>query len=127
MEISHADYTLQVGSSSLQNVMGGLRKVFVSDPGLPLQLFITIPIIAAGIVLQMNAVQWLLIIFVTLLFLVAGICRTAALLQVSNDTSLSSFQASRIKCMGTAIVVITAGLSLFTYLMVFVPKIITLL
>lgn len=127
MDYSQPDYTIQVGSSTLQNIIGGLRKIFVSDPGMPLQLFLTVPIIAGGIVLQMNAVQWMLIIFVTLLFLVAGIFRTAALLQINKDTSLSSFQTSRIKCMGNAIVVITAGLSLFTYLMVFVPKIITLL
>jgi len=127
MDYGQLDYTLQARSSTLQNVLGGLRKVFISDPALTLQLALTIPVIVAGIVLQMNAVQWMLIIFVTLLFLVAGIFRTAALLQIDRNTSLSSFQASRIKSMGTAIVVITAGLSLFTYLMVFVPKIITLL
>lgn len=127
MDYTQPDYTFQAGSSSLPNVISGLRKVFARDPALTVQFFLVIPVIAGGIVLQMNAVQWMLIIFVTLLFLVAGVLRTAALLQVNNDTSLSSFQASRIKCMGTAIVVITAGLSLFTYLMVFVPKIITLL
>ncbi len=127
MDYTQPDYTFQAGSSSLPNVMGGLRKVFASDPALTLQLLLTTPVIAGGIVLQMNAVQWMLIIFVTLLFLVAGIFRTAALLQTDRNTSLSSFQVSRIKSMGTAIVVITAGLSLFTYLMVFVPKIVTLL
>ena len=127
MYYAQLDYTLQARSSALQNVLGGLRKVFIRDPGLTLQLLLTIPIIAGGIVLQMNVVQWMLIIFVSLLFLVAGIFRTAALLQIDRNTSLSSFQVSRIKSMGTAIVVITAGLSLFTYLMVFVPKIVTLL
>ena len=88
-----------------------------------MQLLLTIPVVAAGIALHMNAVQWIVIVFVTLLFLVAGIFRTAALLQINHDRSLTRFQISRIKSMGNAIVAVTAGLSLLTYMVVFVPKI----
>ena len=127
MDISHPDYTLQASSSTLQNVLGGLRKVFISDPGLTLQVFLTIPIIIGGIVLQLNVIQWVLILVVTLLFLMAGVFRTASLLQIKNDTSVTPFHVTRIKCMGNALVTITAGLSLFTYMMVFVPRITQLL
>ena len=71
--------------------------------------------------------QWLLVVLVTLLFLVAGVCRTAAILQVKNDASLSAFQIARIKALGNILVTVTAGISLFTYLLIFVPKIIQLL
>lgn len=127
MDISHPDYTLQASPSALQNVLDGLRKVFISDPGLTLQVFLTIPIIVGGIVLQLNVIQWVLILIVTALFLMAGVFRTASLLQIKNDTSVTPFHITRIKCMGNALVTITAGLSLFTYLMVFVPRITPLL
>ena len=86
-----------------------------------MQLLLTIPVIAAGIILQMNMLQWFLVIFVTLLFLVAGVFRTAALLQIHHEPSMTPFQVSRIKSMGNALVAVTAGLSLITYLLVFLP------
>lgn len=123
MDFSQPDYALQARPSTLQNILVGLRKILTNDPGLNLQLFLSIPIIAGGIVLHLNAVQWVLILFVTLLFFVAGILRRAALLQVGRNTTLSAFQESRIKCMGNAIVMLTAGISLLTYMLVFVPRI----
>ena len=104
-----------------------MRKVFVSDPGLTLQIFLTIPIVAAGMVLHLSVLQWILVIFTTLIFLVAGIFRTAAILQTSSDTSLSAFQASRIRSMGNALVAIASAISLLTYALVFVPRVIQIL
>jgi len=127
MDFSQPDYALQARPNILQNILSGLRKVFASDPGLTLQLILTIPIIAGGIVLQLNAVQWVLVILVTLLFLIAGVFRTAATLQTRNDSSITPFQTTRIKLMGNSLVVITAGLSLLTYLLVFIPRIIQVL
>jgi hypothetical protein len=63
---------------------------------------------------------------VTLFFLLAGIFRRAALIQISRDRSYHQFQKSRIRCMGNALVAITGGISLLTYLLIFVPKIIPL-
>ena len=124
MDYTQPGYTLQARNSILLNILMGLRKVFLSDTVLALQLLMTAPIIAAGIAFDINAVQWILVIFVTLLFLMAGIFRTAALLQARRDSSLTPFQVSRIRCMGTLGLVLTSGISLFTYMMVFVPKII---
>lgn len=126
MDIKHPDYSLQAKPSVLQNVLGGLRKIFVSDPSVTIQLLLTILVVSGGIVLQLNAIQWVLVLTVTSLFVVAGIFRGAALLQVKSDSSISSFQASRIKCMGNILLTITAGISLFTYMMVFIPKIVQL-
>jgi diacylglycerol kinase len=127
MDFSQTGYSLQAESSSLQNVTVGLRKVFTSDPGLTLQLFLVIPIVAAGMVLHISMLQWFLVIFSTLIFLVAGVFRTAAILQTVSDTSLSAFQVSRIRAMGNALVVIASSVSLLTYLLVFIPRIIQLL
>lgn len=124
MELSHSEYAVQTRSSVLQNILSGLRRVLVSDPGLIAQLLGSIVIIGGGILLNLNTVQWVLTLLATLLFLAAGIFRGAALLQVKRDPSLSRFHVQRIKCMGNALVTITAGLSLFTYLMIFVPRII---
>ena len=127
MEFSNPDYTIQARPSALQNVLAGLRKVFTSDPGLTLQILFIIPVLTGGIILHLNAIQWVLMLVVTLMFLVAGIFRGAALQQIKNDTSLSDFHVSRIKCMGNALVTITAGISLFTYMMIFIPIITPLL
>jgi len=127
MDYSHPDYTIQARPSALQNIGIGLRKIFTGDPGLSLQILLVIPVITGGIILHLNAIQWVLILFVTMMFLVAGIFRGAALQQIKNDSSISDFHVSRIKCMGNALVTITAGISLFTYMMVFIPRITPLL
>lgn len=127
MDISHPEITIQARSSSPQNVSNGLRKVFLHDPELHVQLFFIIPIVAGGIILHLSALQWFLVILVSVLFLAAGIFRTAAMLQIKHDFSLSPFQVTRIKAMGNILVTIAAGISLFTYLLVFVPKVIQLL
>jgi diacylglycerol kinase len=127
MDISHPDFAIQSPSIEAQSIGSGLRKVFFSDLELHIQLFAVIPIVAGGIILHLNVVQWILVILVTALFLVAGICRSAAFLQVKNDLSLSTNQVNRIKAMGNTLVTLTAGISFFTYLLIYVPKIIQLL
>lgn len=127
MDISHPDFAIQARSSSPQNVSNGLRKVLASNPELHIQMFFILPIVAGGIILHLNAIQWFLVILVTGLFLLAGVCRMAAILQTKNDSSLSANQVSRIRAMGNTLLTLTAGISLFTYMLVFVPKIIQLL
>jgi diacylglycerol kinase len=127
MDYAHPEIVLQAHPSPAAKTLQALRKVFASDPGLILQFFLTIPIFAGGIILHMNILQWVLVTLVTLLFLMAGIFRTAAILQVGHDRSVNAFEASRIHYMGNALVVVTAGLSLTTYLLIFIPKIIQIL
>jgi diacylglycerol kinase len=124
MDFSHPDYAIQARSSAPQNLSKSLRAVFVKDPELHVQLFFLIPVIAGGIILNLSAIQWFLVIFVSALFMGAGILRTASLLQLKKDPSLTPFHVTRIKAMGNAILTIASGISLFTYLLVFVPKII---
>jgi hypothetical protein len=100
-----------------------LKKIFAADYGLVFQTAAIIPIVGASIVIQLNIIQWVLVLSVTLLFLICGVFRTASLLQIKRDRSLNAFQVSRIKCMGNALITITAALSLFTYMMVFIPAI----
>lgn len=127
MEISHPEYAIQARNGTPQNVLDGLQQVFAGDPGLNLQLFLTLPLTAGGIALHLTALQWILTGTVTFLFLVAGVFRRASLIQIDRESSLNSFQKSRIRCMGNAIVAIAGGLSFFTYLMVFVPRITSLI
>lgn len=127
MDVSHLEYPIQERSFSVHNTLKGIRKVFHSDPAPGLQLLLLVVIVSAGIVLQLNALQWTLISIVSLVFLVTGIFRTAALLQIQQEPMLSPFQASRIKWMGNGLVSISAGISLLTYLLIFIPKITQLL
>jgi diacylglycerol kinase len=127
MDYIHPDIAIQARTSSPRNVLTGLRKVFISDPGLTFQILLFVPLITGGIVLQLNPLQWALILLVSLFFVIAGVFRRAALLQISHEANCSTFHVSRIKAMGNAIVAITGGISLLTYLLIFVPKIITLI
>jgi hypothetical protein len=127
MDISHPDYTFQARTSPPRNISNSLHTVFAKDPELHVQLFFIIPVIAGGIILNLNVIQWFLVILVSTLFIGAGIARTASMLQVKKDPSLTPFHVTRIKAMGNALLTISAGISLFTYMLVFVPKIIDLL
>ncbi len=121
MNSTQAEITIQAPPSSLHKNGSALKAVLRNDPGLILQLLLVLPVITAGILFNLNAIQWVLVSFVTLIYLAACLMRTAALLQIHHDKSLKPFHVSRIRCMGNAIVTITAGLSLLTYLLVFVP------
>ncbi len=128
MNYNPSEITIQTAPSSLSAASGSAMKTILrNDPGLILQLLLVLPIVTAGVLFNLNAIQWVLVSFVTLIYLVACVVRTAALLQIKNDDTLNAFQVSRIKCMGNAILTITAGLSLITYLLVFVPVISQLL
>jgi len=56
-------------------------------------------------------------------FLFTGFYRNAAHLVAIYDDSISWGQAIRIKAMSNIIVTFTAGITLFSFLMIFVPKI----
>jgi len=117
MNYNPSEITIQTAPSSLSAASGSAMKTILrNDPGLILQLLLVLPIVTAGVLFNLNAIQWVLVSFVTLIYLVACVVRTAALLQIKNDDTLNAFQVSRIKCMGNAILTITAGLSLITYL-----------
>ena len=127
MNYTQSDITIQTAPSTLSKSGSALKTILRNDPGLILQLLLVLPVVSAGILFNLNAIQWVLVGFVTLIYLIACVVRTAALLQIQHDDSLDSFKVSRIKCMGNAILTITAALSLLTYLLVFVPVISQLL
>lgn len=121
MNYTQPELTLQSAPVRSRKFGSALKSILRQDPSLVLQLLLTLPVIFGGILLHLNAVQWILVSFVTLLYLLAFIMRTAALLQIRADSSLTPFHVSRIKSMGNAILTITAGVSLITYMLVFVP------
>ncbi len=127
MNYTQPELTLQATPAPLKKSGSAFRSILRQDPSLVLQLLLTLPVIFGGILLHLNGVQWILVGFVTLLYLGAFVMRTAALLQIRYDTSLTSFHIGRIKAMGNAILSLTAGVSLLTYMLVFVPLIMELI
>lgn len=125
MNYTTPELTLQSAPARSRKTGSAFRSILRHDPSLVLQLLLTLPVIFGGVLMHLNAVQWILVGFVTLLYLGAFVMRTASLLQIANDSSLTPFHISRIKCMGNAILTITAGVSLITYMLVFVPIIVT--
>lgn len=127
MEYSHPHSAFQSRSFGLSERTSALRKIFVNDPGIAFQLILCPTIFAGGFIFHLSILQWILVIAVTMLCLMAGICRTASILQINRDPEIPDFHKNRIKAMGTMMVTLTAFISLVTYLLVFVPVIIPLL
>ena len=126
MNYTQAELTLQTAPVRSRKTGSAFRSILRQDPSLVLQLLLTLPVIFGGVLLHLNAVQWILVGFVTLFYIGAFVMRTAALLQIKHDSSLTAFHVSRIKAMGNAILTVTAGASLITYMLVFVPIVLTL-
>ncbi len=127
MNYTQANVTLGATPVPLRKSGSALGTILKHDPSLVLQLLLTLPVIFGGILLHLNAVQWILVGFVTFLYLGAVVMRTAAILQTKVDSSLTLFHIRRIKAMGNAILSITAGISMITYMLVFVPLILPLI
>lgn len=122
MDYTHPDIAIQADNTATPSFISALRKIFLLDRGLALQTVLVPLLAASGIALHFTVIQWSLLVFVTLMFLVAGIFRRAALIQVEQDDSYSSFQAARIRAMGNAIVAVTGGILMLTYLLIYVPS-----
>ncbi|MCD4710725.1 MAG: hypothetical protein K8R52_07770 [Bacteroidales bacterium] len=101
----------------------GLRKIATDDGGLLLQMIYTVAVVLAGIYVHLNVLQWTVIALISIVFLSTGIYRSAAYLLTSHDHSISTGQAIRIKALSNMLMAFTAGISFFTYLMIFMPKI----
>lgn len=105
----------------------GFGRIATDDGSFLLQLLFTLAVISAGIFLRLNVIQWTLIAVLSLGLLTSGFYRSAAHLLTSYDESMSRDQAVRIKAMSNIIVLFTAGITFFSYLVIFVPKITQLL
>ena len=127
MNYTEANVAIQADPGSIQKTSSPFVRVLKNDPGLLLHTMLILTVIFGGILLNLNATQWILVGFVTMLYLVASVMRTAALIQINHDPSLTAFHIRRIKSMGNAIVTITAGLSLITYMLVLLPVVIELI
>ena len=101
----------------------GLRKIFTDDGGILLQVLFTAAVISAGIFLKLNFLQWTIVSLLSLALLAMGLYRGAAKLLTLYDQSISLDQGIRIRAMGNILVAFTTGIAFFTYLIIFMPKI----
>ena len=101
----------------------GIRRIATDDGSFLLQLLFTIAVISTGIFLHLNVLQWTAVALLSSIFLFTGFYRSAAHLLASYDDSITWDQAVRIKAMSNLVVTFTAGITFFSFLMIFVPKI----
>ena len=101
----------------------GYGRIATEDRSFLLQLLVTLIVVSAGILLKLNVLQWGLVAMLTSVFLFTGFYRNAAHLVTIYDDNITRDQAVRIKAMSTLIVVVTAGMTFFAYLIIFMPKI----
>ena len=101
----------------------GLRRIATEDGGFLLQVLLTIVVISAGILFQLNVIQWGMIALLSSVFLITGFYRNAAHLVAIYDDNMSWGQAKRLRAMSNIIVTVTAGFTFFSFLIIFMPKI----
>ena len=101
----------------------GIGKIATEDRSFLLQIVVTLIVVLAGILLELNVIQWGMIAMLTSVFLFTGFYRNAAHLVTIYDDNITRDQAVRIKAMSNLIVVVTAGINFFAYLIIFMPKI----
>jgi hypothetical protein len=101
----------------------GIRRIATDDGGFLLQLLFMIAVISAGIFFQLDFLQWSVVAMVSTAFLFMGFYRSAARLLTIYDDNISLVQGIRIRAMSNLLVVFTAGIAFFSYLMIFMPKI----
>ena len=105
----------------------GLRRIATEDGSFLLQLLFILAVVSAGIFLRLNVVQWTIVALVSFGLLTSGFYRSAAHLLTNHDDSITWDQSVRIRAMSNIIVTFTAGITFFSCLMIFVPKITELL
>ena len=71
----------------------GLRRIATEDGGFLLQVLLTIVVISAGILFQLNVIQWGLVALLSSVFLFTGFYRNAAHLVAIYDDSITWGQA----------------------------------
>lgn len=91
--------------------------------GIALQSIITLAIILAGIKLGLNAAQWVLLGLTSAGFLIISFYRSATMLVLQHDPSISNGQATRIRAMSNMVMAITSGFTLFAHMLVLFPSI----
>ena len=101
----------------------GLRRIATDDGSFLLQVLFTLAVISAGIFLRLDMLQWTVVALLSSFFLFTGFYRSAVHLITSYDDSITWNQAVRIKAMSNIVVTFTAGITFFTFLMIFMPKI----
>ena len=101
----------------------GLRRITTDDGSFLLHMLFTIAVISAGIFLRLSMSQWAIVAVLSSVLLLTGFYRSAAHVLTIYDDSISLNQAVRIKAMSNILVTFTAGITFFSYLMIFMPKI----
>ena len=101
----------------------GIRRITTDDGSFLLHMLFTIAVISAGIFLRLSVSQWAIVAILSSGLLLTGFYRSAAHVLTIYDDSISLNQAVRIKAMSNILVTFTAGITFFSYLMIFMPKI----
>ena len=101
----------------------GVRRIATDDGSFLFQLLFTIAVISAGIFVNLNVLQWTVVAILSFVLLTSGFYRSAAHLLTIYDDSITWERAVRIKALSNIVVTFTAGITFFSFLMIFMPKI----
>jgi diacylglycerol kinase len=113
--------------NSIRNALSGIVVMIKSEHNFRIHLFVFLLVIVAGILLRISTAEWLVIIFVAGLVLVAECLNTAIEYLSDVISSERHIKIKKAKDVAAAGVLISAIISVVTGILIFVPRIIRLI
>ncbi len=112
---------------SFRNALIGIRTAYKSQRNLRVHIIIGFFVIIFGIFLKVSMVEWLILLLTILVVLITEIFNTALEFTVDLFSTEYSKQAKKAKDISAAGVLITAFFAMFIGIIIFLPKLISLI
>lgn len=112
---------------SFRNALIGIKTAYKSQRNLRVHIIISFFVIIFGVFLKVSMVEWLILLLTILVVLVTEIFNTALEFTVDLFSTEYSKQAKKAKDISAAGVLITAFFAIFIGIIIFLPKILSLI
>ena len=112
---------------SFRNALIGIKTAYKSQKNLRLHIVIGFFVIFLGIFLKVSIVEWLILLLTILMVVITEMFNTALEFTVDLFSTEYSKQAKKAKDISAAGVLITAFFAIFIGIIIFLPKLLSLI
>ena len=112
---------------SFRNALTGIKTAYKSQRNLRVQIITGFFVIIFGVFLKVSIVEWLILLLTILVVLVTEIFNTALEFTVDLFSTEYSKQAKKAKDISAAGVLVTAIFAIFIGIIIFLPKLLSLI
>ena len=112
---------------SFQNALVGIKTAYKSQKNFRIHIFISLFVIIFGVLLKVSIIEWLILLLTILIVVISEMFNTSIEFTVDLFSTEYSKQAKSAKDVSAAGVLITAIFAIAIGLMIFLPKLLTLL